>query len=232
MGLGFVIVWVFVFLFSWEHSGSGYYLGKMVTVYFHFFCKFYRALSLLFCALSVLTAVSQHVTGKLGWQAHRVLGCLWDTYVFSMEKGFFRQVKIKILPLGMGGWWLGAAKPGATLACVFWLDLGRVGLPYISGLVSASPHMSKNSSQKKSWNFLEPCLEQTATFRNPICWLVLVEKIHINCKRKSLLELELIWLCLENFPRGVTLLRKSFQRDTWVCWFVCLFYKVFRTKRN
>lgn len=73
----------------------------------------------LFHSYFVLLVFSQHVTGKLGWQAHQVLGCLWDTYIFSMEKGFFRQVKIKILPFGMGGWWLGAAKPGAhTCLCV------------------------------------------------------------------------------------------------------------------
>lgn len=59
-----------------------------------------------------------------------------------MEKGCFRQVKIKILPLGdelgMGGWWLGAADPGAHTCLGVLTGFGkgrsRAGLPYISGL--------------------------------------------------------------------------------------------------
>lgn len=91
-----------------------------------------------FVLLVVFTAVSQHATRKLGWQAHHVLGCLWDRSVFSMKKGCFRQVKIKILALSMGGLWLGAAEPGAHTCLGVLTGFGkgrsRAGLPYISGL--------------------------------------------------------------------------------------------------
>lgn len=74
-----------------------------------------------------------------------------------MEKGCFRQVKIKILPLGgelgLGGWWLGAAEPGAHMCLGVLTGFGkgrsRAGLPYISGLALCL-HICPRGSAKRN----------------------------------------------------------------------------------